>query len=91
MQYLLKQWKYFFCLILIYFYLIETVFAGKLRLRAREHFDTATVNCGNLIEKETTFGIEPTINFWWEEPYENSFRLAVGLMYIDFLHESESR
>ncbi|MCS5545308.1 MAG: hypothetical protein NZ867_00710 [SAR324 cluster bacterium] len=90
MQYLLKQWKYFFCLILIYFCLVETVFAGKLRLRAREHFDTATVNYGNLIEKETTSGIGPTINFWWEEPYENSFGLAVGLMYIDFLHESES-
>ena len=25
-----------------------------------------------------------------KKPYENSFGLAVGLMYIDFLHESES-
>ena len=70
--------------------LAETVLAGKLRLRAREHFDTVTVNYKNLIVKETTSGIGPTINFWWQDPYENSFGLAVGLMYIDFLHESES-
>ena len=68
MQYLLKQWKYFFCLILIYFCLVETVFAGKLRLRAREHFDTATVNSENLIEKETTSGIGPTIIFGGKSP-----------------------
>ena len=72
MQYLLKH--------LINSCLVETVSAGKLRLRARKHFDTATVNYGNLIEKETTSGIEPTINFLWEEPYENSLGLAVGLM-----------
>ena len=75
---LLKQWKCFLCLILVFLCLAETVLAGKLRLRAREHFDTVTVNYGNLIEKETTSGIGPTINFWWEEPYENSFGLTVG-------------
>ena len=32
---------------------------------------------GNQIEKETTSGIGPTINFWWEEAYENSFGLAL--------------
>ena len=90
MQDLLKQRKY--CLLDFYlFFLVESVFSGKLRLRSREHFDTATVNYGNLIEKETTSEIGSTINFWWEEPYGNSFGLAVGLMYIDFLHESESK
>ena len=84
----IETMEVFFPLILIYFCLVETVFAGKLRLRAREHFDTATVNYENLIEKETTSGIGPAINYWWEEPCENSFGLAVGLMYIDFLHES---
>ena len=69
----IETMEVFFCSILIYFCLVETVFAGELRLRAREHFDTAIVNNGNLIEKETTSGIGPTINFWWEEPYENSF------------------
>ena len=82
MQYLLKH--------LINSCLVETVSAGKLRLRARKHFDTATVNYGNFIEKETTSEIGTTKKIWWEEPYENSFGLAVGLMYIDFLHESES-
>jgi len=41
----------------------ETAFAGKWRLRAREHFDTVTLKYGNQIEKETTSGIGPTINF----------------------------
>ena len=45
---------------------------------------------GNQTEKETTSGIGPTINFWWEEAYENSFGLALGFMYIDFARESES-
>ena len=51
---------------------------------------TATLNYGQSIEKEITSGIGPTINFWLEEPYENAFGLALGLMYIDFLHESAS-
>ena len=68
----------------------ETAFAGKWRLRPRKHLDTVTLKYGNQIEKETTSGIGPTINFWWEEAYENSFGLALGLMYIDFGRESES-
>ena len=55
-----------------------------------EQFDTVRLKYGNHIEKETTSGIGPTINFWWEEAYENSFGLALGLMYIDFARESES-
>ena len=68
----------------------ETVSAQQWKLRAREHFDTATLNYGQSIEKEITSGIGPTINFWLEEPYENAFGLALGLMYIDFSHESAS-
>ena len=68
----------------------ETVSAQKWKLRAREHFDTVTLKYGNQIENETTSGIGPTINFWWEEAYENSFGLALSLMYIDFARESES-
>ena len=77
-------------MILIFLCVVETAFAGKWRLRAREHFDTVTLKYGNQIENETTSGIGPTINFWWEEAYENSFGLALGLMYIDFARESES-
>ena len=55
-----------------------------------EQFDTVRLKYGNHIEKETTSGIGPTINFWWEEAYDNSFGLALGLMYIDFAKESES-
>ena len=55
-----------------------------------EQFDTVRLKYGNHIEKETTSGIGPTINFWWEEAYDNSFGLALGLMYIDFARESES-
>jgi len=90
MPHLLINWKSFFCVILIFLCVVETAFAGKWRLRAREHFDTVTLKYGNQIEKETTSGIGPTINFWWEEAYENSFGLALGLMYIDFARESES-
>ena len=49
-----------------------------------EQFDTVRLKYGNHIEKETTSGIGPTINFWWEEACDNSFGLALGLMYIDF-------
>ena len=87
---LLINWKSFFCVILIFLCVVETAFAGKWRLRAREHFDSATLKYGNQIEKETTSGIGPTINFLREEAYENSFGLALGLMYIDFAQESES-
>ncbi|MDP7175190.1 MAG: hypothetical protein QF647_03175 [SAR324 cluster bacterium] len=41
----------------------ETVSAQQWKLRARKHFDTATLNYGQSIEKETTSGIGPTINF----------------------------
>jgi len=41
----------------------ESAFAGKWRLRAREHFDTVTLKYGNQIEKETTSRIGTTINF----------------------------
>ena len=63
----------FFLCDLDFFCVAETAFAGKWRLRAREHFDTVRLKCGNQIEKETTSGIGPTINFWWEEAYDNSF------------------
>jgi hypothetical protein len=36
-----------------------------MKLRAREHFDTATLNYGQSNEKETTSGIG-TINFGWK-------------------------
>ena len=72
------------------FFMTETVSAQQWKLRAREHFDTATLNYGQSIEKEITSGIGPTINFWLEEPYENAFGLALGLMYIDFSHGSAS-
>ena len=55
-----------------------------------EQFHTVRLKYGNHIEKETTSGIGPTINFWWEEACDNSFGLALGLMYIDFARESES-
>ena len=45
------------------FFLTETVSAQQWKLRAREHFDTATLNYGQSNEKETTSGIGPTINF----------------------------
>ena len=83
-----NNYKYLFWLLCIYFCMTETVRAQKWKLRAREHFDTATVNYGKSIYKETTSGIGPTINFWHEEPYDNSFGLALGLMYIDFVRES---
>jgi hypothetical protein len=54
------------------FFMTETVSAQQWKLRAREHFDTATLNYGQSNEKETTSGIG-TINFWLEEPYENAF------------------
>ncbi len=44
-------------------FMTETVSAQQWKLRAREHFDTATLNYGQSIEKETTSGIGPTINF----------------------------
>ena len=62
----------------------ETVSAQQWKMIAREHFDTATLDYGPSIQKKTTSGIGPTINFWLEEPYENAFGLALGLMYIDF-------
>ena len=85
-----NNYKYLFWLLFIYFCITETVSAQKWKLRAREHFDTATVNYDQSIDKETTSGIGPTINFWLEEPYENAFGLALGLMYIDFERESPS-
>ena len=44
----------------------ETVSAQQWKLRARKHFDTATLNYGQSIEKETTSGIGPTINLSWK-------------------------
>ena len=85
-----NNYKFIFWLLFIYFCMTETVSAQKWKLRAREHFDTVTLKYGNQIENETTSGIGPTINFWLEEPYENAFGLALGLMYINFERESPS-
>ena len=76
-----NNYKYLFWLLFIYFCMTETVSAQKWKLRAREHFDTATVNYDQSIDKETTSGVGPTINFWLEEPYETAF---------DFERESDS-
>ena len=73
MQHLLINWKSFFLCDLEFFCVAETVFVGKWRLRAMEQFDTLRLKYGNHIEKETTSGIGPTINFWWEEACDNSF------------------
>ncbi len=86
----IKYFKYLAWMFFVFFYMTETASAQNWKLRAREHFDTATVNYDQSIDKETTSGIGPTINFWREEPYENSFGLALGLMYIDFERESPS-
>ena len=86
----IKYFKNYIWIFLVFICISETVFAQEWRLRAREHFDTATVNYGNLMDKETTSGIGPTINFWWEEKYKNSFGLALSLMYIDYARDSES-
>ena len=80
--------EYLVLIFFIYFCMTETVSAQKWKLRAREHFDTASINYGHSIDKETTPGIGPTINFWFEEPYENAFGFALGLMYINYARES---
>ena len=87
---MIKIYKHHVWIFFVLFFMTETVRAQQWKLRAREHFDTATLNYGQFIEKETTSGIGPTINFWLEEPYENAFGLALGLMYIDFSDESAS-
>ncbi|MDG1178384.1 MAG: hypothetical protein P8O73_08830 [SAR324 cluster bacterium] len=87
---MIKIYKHHVWIFFVLFFMTETVRAQQWKLRAREHFDTATLNYGQSIEKETTTGIGPTINFWLEEPYENAFGLALGLMYIDFSRESAS-
>ena len=87
---MIKIYKHHVWIFFVLSFMTETVRAQQWKLRAREHFDTATLNYGQSIEKETTTGIGPTINFWLEEPYENAFGLALGLMYIDFSRESAS-
>lgn len=87
---MIKIYKHHVWIFFVLFFMTETVRAQQWKLRAREHFDTATLNYGQSIEKEITSGIGPTINFWLEEPYENAFGLALGLMYIDFSRESAS-
>jgi hypothetical protein len=64
----IKYFKYLAWMFFVFFYMTETASAQNWKLRAREHFDTATVNYGQSIDKETTSGIGPTINFWLEEP-----------------------
>lgn len=83
--------KKFFAAFCLFAFLCESAsFAGRLRFRAREHFDTMTIRYEESDREETPSGIGPVINFWWEEPYENSFGLALGLTLIDFEKSSEA-
>ena len=87
---MIKIYKYHVWMFFVSLFITETVNAKHWKLKAREHFDTETLYYGQSIEKETTSGIGPTINFWLEEPYENAFGLALGLMNIDFRMNQQS-
>ncbi|MDP7171034.1 MAG: hypothetical protein QGF45_06615 [SAR324 cluster bacterium] len=60
---MIKIYKHHVWIFFVLFFMTETASAQQWKLRAREHFDTATLNYGQSIEKETTSGIGPTINF----------------------------
>lgn len=73
---------------MLYRFLITAmaVFAGateafawdKIRVRAREHFETHKYKLGDTGQSETYKGLTNTINIWYERPFEYSVGLALG-------------
>jgi len=64
----------------------SSIQAADFKVRAREHFDQVTLTYGQAAPGQQKYnhkGIGPTINLWFEDPYANSFGLAVGMTYIN--------
>tara|TARA_Y100000590_G_scaffold450933_1_gene591443 strand:- start:3938 stop:4489 length:552 start_codon:yes stop_codon:yes gene_type:complete len=71
--------KFYFFLFL--FSIHTFVFAdGKLRLRAREHFQWHRISLSEPTSSLRYFGLSNTLNLFWEEPFHRSYGLAVGPM-----------
>lgn len=50
----------------------------KIRVRAREHFESHSYKLGRTGQRETYKGLTNTINIWYERPFEYSLGLALG-------------
>lgn len=70
-------------LIMILFMANMNAFAAEFHVRAREHFDTVSIDSDEQSFSDTVSGIVPTINFWFEVPYYWAIGLSWGLMFIN--------
>ncbi len=59
------------------------IIAAEFHIRAREHFDTVTIDSKEQKINDTVTGIGPTFNFWLEDPYRWALGLSWGLMFIN--------
>jgi len=79
------NWKYRWIGTLLFLgFTFNTAHAYEFKIRAREHFDQAKLTYGEQgNEEQQVSGIGPTLNFWFEDPYANSFGLAWGMTYLN--------
>ncbi|OGG96547.1 MAG: hypothetical protein A2508_02120 [Candidatus Lambdaproteobacteria bacterium RIFOXYD12_FULL_49_8] len=76
-----KVWVTCLCLLMS-----GTAWAYDFKIRAREHFDTMKLTYGEASSDNQTrnhSGIGPMLDFWFEEPFANSFGFAYGMTYIN--------
>jgi len=54
--------------------------SGRLRLRAREHFEWLSIRYDPLNQTQHYFGLTNTLNAWYEKPFHYSFGFSFGPM-----------
>ena len=55
----------------------------KIKLRARQHFDTVRIEFGEQNHREIYRGTGPNFNLWLEKPYHFSFGLSYSVLFIN--------
>ncbi len=65
----------------------DSVFAGKIKIRAREHYELLKIKTDSSEDKYK--GLSNTINIWWEEPYDISYGVSFSPI-LSGLREEDS-
>lgn len=66
----------------------DIAFAGKIKVRAREHYELLKIKTDNTTDKYK--GLSNTVNIWWEEPYEISYGISISPILSSLREEDDN-
>ena len=77
-----------FVLLSLVILISDFAFAGKIKIRAREHYELLKIKTDNTEDKYK--GLSNTVNIWWEKPYDISYGISFSPIFSGLREEDDN-